>query len=163
MALVNGNYRTIGGSAIPANRVPRLDVRGVREASTRTGDLISALAEEITLATNGSWSKDLTPTTDVQDHDFHYLLRGFYFEPEGYGSGRGFRRHDVFEHKLYVPPEGGNVGVLLRAPRPRSTDVLVDPTISDTNPPPVLTPGFLYLSGGDDPNLGSGDLYEVVG
>lgn len=164
MALVTGNYVTASGAPLPAGAVPQVEAVPSKNAVTVNGRIISVEPQRVTPdGTTGAFSFDLIPTVDVIDRDFHYIVRGFYLKGDGYATGSGFTRVDIFDFNVYVPTAGGTIGELASSPVPFDTWVIVDPLLSDTNPPPVQLAGALYLSADmTDPTLGTGDLYKVV-
>lgn len=160
MALVTGNYVTAAGVALPAGAAPRIDVIPSKPAVTSNGRLISEKPRTVTVGAGGAFSIDLIPTVDVLDDDFHYLIRGYYLAGDGDGT-----RVDLFEHRLYVPTQGGQIGELDGIPTDITFDawVFVDPTWTDANPPAMTIPGAYYLSAHpNDPALGTGTLWKAV-
>lgn len=165
MVDVTGNYTTSAGTALPAGVVPRVEAIPSKPVVAVNGRMVSQRPQTATPnASTGAFTLDLIPTVDVVDEDFHYVIKGYYLDPDFYGPGEGAGRVDLFEHRLLVPTEGGSIGVLAAADRlPAVTWVLVDHTWSTTNPPRLLIPGFLYLSAHPtDPDLGTGQLWKAV-
>lgn len=112
MAIVTGKYVQSDGSALPAGVVPQVEAKPSKAFITVDGRSISMREQTVTPASDGSYTLQLTPTVDAVERGVHYLVRGSYLVPEGYGPGSGFARHDVFEDRIVVPAEGGNIGDL---------------------------------------------------
>lgn len=164
MPTVTGEFTTVHGGNFPAGAQPLVEFVPSKPAVTVGGHLISTSSQEVIPSpTDRTFSVNLVATVDVIDADFHYTVRGSYLEPTGYGTS-GYNKVDVFEHKIYVPTEGGNIGALAKQPgRPFESWVFVDPTWSDTVQPSVIIPGAYYLSAHvSDPDLGTGDLWKAV-
>lgn len=163
MATVTGNYVTSAGQPLPPGAVPRVEALPSKNAVTVDGRVVSLKAQTATPdPSTGAFTFDLIPTVDVIDRDFHYLVRGYYLSPDGYDSS-GYTRVELFDLKVYVPTSGGTIGELASSATPFDAWVVVDPSISDANPPEVQLAGAFYLSADlDDPTLGTGDLYKVV-
>lgn len=159
MALVTGNYVTTAGTALPAGAAPEIEAVPSKNAVTIDGLAVSIRSQTVTPAADGSFTFDLLPTVDVLDAGFHYMLRGYYLNPDGYGGGGGFSRVDLFELKLRVPTEGGSIGEL-------ATSVVAPEalTIVSLEEPPVVIPGAWWLQADPDgdPTLGTGDYYKAV-
>lgn len=158
MALVTGKYVTSTGAPLPPNAVPLVEAVPSKNAVTIRGEAISTRVEPVSPAADGSWSMNLIPTVEVLDAGFHYMLRGYYLVPDGYGSG-GYTRHETFEMKLLVPTLGGSIDQLMGG--------LVAPdvfTIVSLQEPPVVVPGarWLHADPNGDPDLGTGDYYRGV-
>lgn len=156
MVSVTGEYVMSSGNPLPPNAVPRVEAIPSKNAVTVHGEAISAEPQTVTPnSSTGAFTLDLIPTVDVPDAGFHYLIRGYYLDPDAYGE-TGFTRKDIFEHKLFVPSGGGSIGDLISLPRPIFAWVIVSLT-----QPPVVIPGALWLHASTtDPAAGNGNLYE---
>lgn len=158
MATVTGNYLTIAGSPLPSTAVPRIEVVPSVSAVTASGQVISREPVTVTPnSTTGAFSVNLLPTEDVLAADFHYLFRGYYLAPAGYGD-TGHTRHDVVTFKVYVGADGGELGDLIGGVRIAGAWVYAAPV---PPPAPQQIRGSYYLDTSDDPDT-SGDLYLVV-
>lgn len=126
-----------------------------------TVDSVAISREPVTVTPNastGAYSFDLIPTDRVLAADFHYVVRGYYLAPTGYGV-TGYTRHDVFTFRLYVGADGGPVGENVGGVRIADAWVTVSLTAPAAN---RQIPGSYYLNASDDPELGTGNLYRVV-
>jgi hypothetical protein len=118
-----------------------------KNAVTINGQVISL--EPQTAAPNastGAFSLNLIPTSDVLDIGFHYLIKGYYLNPDGYG-GSGFTRVDHFQQKIIVPTDGGSVGQL----------AVVDTSFGiawQGSTPPTSSMLWLYIDPTYDPDRG---------
>jgi len=149
MALVTGTFVDSAGQPLPAALSPEVRVVPSKPTITVAGKTIPTHEQTATPnATTGAYSFDLEPTVNALDRDFHYLLRASYKMPNGYGSGSGYTRVDVFEQKLYVPAEGGTVADLAVAPAMQQT-VWQGPT------PPPYSGLWLYTDPYYDPSSGA--------
>lgn len=112
-ARVTGNYVTSADVPLPPGVVPRVELIPSRNAVTTWGRAISMRPQESTIhPVTGYFQFDVIPTTRIYGDDFHYLVRGFYLDPDGYGAGGGYTRRDLFEQEIRVPTGGGHVGDL---------------------------------------------------
>lgn len=161
-ATVTGNYFSLAGQALPTGVLPRLQFRFARRLASIHGDLVSGRWEDVPVSASGAWSLSCIPTTHFLDRRQRLIVRGSYQDPNAFGAGQGRGVTEVFEFEVAVPEGTWPIGQLVGAPPASAAWVLADPSISLSNPPGALAPGFLYLSGGDDPDRGTGDLYEVV-
>lgn len=163
MALVTGTYVTSDGNPLPTGTVPQIEAIPSKPAITINGEAVSVKPQTVTPdPITGAFTFDLIPTVEVLDAGFFYHVRGYYLSPDGYGTG-GFTRHELFDHLLYVPTEGGSIGGLAANGRPFEAWVFADPDWTETNQPQVLIPGAYYLSADlADPDLGTGDLWKAV-
>lgn len=161
MALVTGTYVKSDGTPLPAGTVPKIDAIPSKSAITIDGKTVSTYEQtDEPDPVTGAFTFDLIPTVDVLDAGFYYWIRGYYLRPNGYTTGEGYTRHDIFEYKLHVPTEGGAIGELVNAPgRPFEAWVVVSLT-----QPQVELHGTYWLNADPDgdPNYGNGDLYKVV-
>lgn len=112
MATVTGNYVRSSGAALPVDAIPQVEAIPSKEAVTIDGRAISLTPQVVAPnSTTGAFSFNLIPTVDVVDSGFHYLIRGSYLLPDRY-EGSGSVVYDMFEHKIFVPTEGGQIGSL---------------------------------------------------
>lgn len=148
MAIVTGNYVTISGAPVPAGVEPRVQIRPSGAATTLGGSAISQEPQTVTPdAATGAFQFDVIPTVDVLQRGFHYLVTGYYLDPDLYGSS-GATRHDVFNVKVFVPAGGGSIG-----------DIAVIDTdygLAWQGPtPPASSMLWLYTEPTYDPNSGA--------
>lgn len=160
MATVTGNYVTSAGAPVPAGAEPRVEIEPSVAAVTVGGDAVSKEPQTVTpSASTGAFSFNVIPTDQVLAADFHYKVTGYYLAPTGYGVA-GYTRHDVFNFKVYVGADGGELGELVGGVRVAGAWVHVALTPQPTN---RQIPGTYYLDADlNNPDLGSGDLYLVV-
>lgn len=112
-ARVTGNYVTSADQPLPPGVVPYVEIVPSRNAVTTWGRAISMRPQESTIhPVTGYFQFDVIPTTRVYGDDFHYLVRGYYLDPNLYRPNEGAGRVDLFEQKLRVPTGGGHVGDL---------------------------------------------------
>lgn len=173
MAAVTGNYVISSGQPLPSGAVPKIEAVPSKNAVTVDGRVISAEPQTVTPdSVTGAFTLDLIPTVDVLDRGFHYLIRGYYLNPDGYGSG-GFTRVDLFEQTLHVPTGGGQLGELASLPGiPQEAWVFMDPTWSEADPdlgitatnlPNPILYGAVYVSADKtNPDLGTGQTWKAV-
>ena len=161
MALVTGHYVLPDGNALPVSAIPKIEAIPSKPAITVGGRVISQTPQTVDPdPLTGEFTFSLTPTVDVIDSGFHYLIRGYYLKPDGYDASHGFTRRDLFEYKLYVPTEGGTIGDLVNAPgRPSQAWVIVSLTQPQVE---IFGSYWLMADPGGDPSIGNGNLYKVV-
>jgi len=128
-----------------------------KPATTDSGSFLVTDPIDVTPASDGSFTVNLSNTDTILTEDVYYTLSARWQAPD-----IGLTRADFPDWKLYVPSAGGNLADLMKQPVNRSMVIT-----SPTNPGNNFGPGALWLQiDPADPNnpanpANTGDLYEL--
>jgi len=114
MASVTGTFVDSAGNPLPASLTPEVRVTPSKPTITVGGKTIPTREQVVTPDTaTGAYTLELEPTVNALGPGFHYLIRGSYKAPGGYGDAAGYTRVDHFGYRLEVPASGGSIGDLI--------------------------------------------------
>jgi hypothetical protein len=128
-----------------------------KPAITDSGTFIVTDPIEVTPASDGTFSVNLSNTDTLLTNDVYYTMSAEWRAPD-----LNYARADYPDWKVYVPTGGGNLADLIKQPANRSMVIK-----SPTNPGPYFGKGAMWLqidpADPDNPlNPGNtGDLYEM--
>lgn len=128
MATVTGNLDDFSLTALPLGSRVVFIPSGV--GVSIAAHLLATKPIYADVSVTGSWSVDLTPTTDVRP-DIYYSIRLEWPDPNLLGPNQGFIGKDFPDFQLRVPPEGGVLNDLL-GDLSNFLDVWVDETDNPT-------------------------------